>query len=253
MSSDRTLPATPRRREQAQRRGLLPTSDGVAWMASTIVLTACLPMWLTSMTTIVSDHLLNLPGDLADPTLPLGPIAARLAWQLVWPTLLVLTAATTAGLGVRMLADRPRLVPGRLAAWERLSPANGIRRMASRETARQLLTGLLATVVLGLAMWWSFDDLVASLRDRSLSPVDTAQGSLWLGWHGLWGLLAAASLVAAVQQFLRWRASERRLRMTAEELREEQRLLEADPRIRLPTRDAPDEARPAVNQQPAHS
>jgi len=102
-------------------------------------------------------------------------------------------------------------------------------------------------------MWWSFDDLVTSLRDRSLSPVDAAQGTLWLGWRGLWWVLAAAVLVAVLQQFLRWRASERRLRMTAEELREEQRLLEADPRIRLPTRDAPDDGRPAVNQQPAHS
>lgn len=240
MSADQTVPATPRRREQARRRGMLPTSDGVAWIASTIVLMACLPMWLRSVAGTLSDQLDGLTRTLADPQAPFAAAAMRLAWQLVLPTATVLLAATAAGLGVRLLLDRPGLVPARLAAFERMHPGHGLRRLASRETAGRLLTGLLAAAILAVAMRWAFADVAADLRSGLLDPREPAEGSLWLAWQGLWSVLAAAGTVAIIQHVLRWRASERRLRMTPEELREEQRLLEANPRIRLPTHDAPE-------------
>lgn len=235
MSSDRTLPATPRRREQARRRGMLPTSDGIAWIASTIVLMACLPMWLRSMAATLSDQLDGLALTLAEPQAPFAAATTRLAWQLLLPTATVLVAATAAGLGVRLLLDRPGLVPGRLASFERIHPVHGLRRLVSRETVTRLVTGLLAAAILAVAMRWAFADVAAHLRSGLPDPREPASGSLWLAWRGLWGLLAAAGAVAVLQHVLRWRASERRLRMTPEELREEQRLLEANPRIRPPT------------------
>lgn len=249
MSSDRTLPATPRRREQALRRGLLPTCDGVAWIAATIVLTACLPLWLRSVTATTAEHFGRMPAYLGDPQLPLGPLVTRLAWQLVWPTLLTLGVATAAGVGVRLIADRPRLVPGRLAAFERISPANGLRRLTSRETAQQIFLGMLATVILLATLRWSFSDLAVHLQEAILDPRDDGRVSLWLAWRGLWGVVVVAGVLALAQQWLRWRASERRLRMTPEELREEQRLLEANPQVRLPTRETPDLQKPSVSQQ----
>jgi flagellar biosynthesis protein FlhB len=51
----------------------------------------------------------------------------------------------------------------------------------------------------------------------------------------------AAAAITVIQQVFRWRASEQRLRMTPEEMREELRMMEADPRVRLPMRDTPGE------------
>ena len=214
---------------------MLPTSDGVAWIASTIVLMACLPMWLRSMAATLSDQLYTLPGGVFAPQAALTPAITRLAWQLLLPTATVLVAATAAGLGVRLLLDRPGLVPARLAAFERMHPVHGLRRLASRETIGRLLTGLLAAAILAVGMRWAFVDIAAQLRTGLPDPREPVVGSLWLAWRCLWGLLVAAGAVAVLQHALRWRASERRLRMTPEELREEQRLLEANPRIRPPT------------------
>ncbi len=253
MSADRTLPATPRRREQAHRRGLLPTSDGLAWIASAVVLLACLPLWLRRVATTFSDLLGRLPNELADPLAPLGSLTARLGWQLAWPTLMLLAATTASSLGVRLLLDRPKLVPGRLAAIDRLNPLHGLRRLASVETARQLAVGLVAAALFAVALRWAFAGLAAHLHTATLDPRDNGQTSLWLGWRGLWGIVLAAGVVAILQHTLRWRASERRLRMTAEELRDEQRMVEANARVRLPTRDAPEEPSRSLTQQTASS
>ncbi len=243
MSTERTLPATPRRREQAHRRGLLPTNEGLAWIASTATLTALLPLWLQSVTASFTTHLRQLPVELAAPEMPLGPLATGFGWQVMWPTIMVLAAASATGIGVRLFLDRPRVAFERLAAFERLQPWNGLQRLASRETARQILTSLVAVVLLAVAMRWSFAAVWDHAQQASLDPHEQGQVGMWLAWQGLLGTLLAAGVLVAVQQVLRWRASERRLRMTAEEFRDEQRLLEAGRRVHLPTRDAPEDPR----------
>ena len=253
MSADRMLPATPRRREQAHRRGLLHTSDGLAWIASTVVLLACLPVWLRSVAATFSELLGQLPNELADPHAPLGAFAPRFGWQLAWPTLMLLAATAATSLGIRLLLDRPKLVPGRLAAFDRLNPLHGLRRLASAETARQLAVSVVATTLLAVALRYACADLASHVHTATLDPRDNGQASLWLGWQGLWGLMGAAGLVAILQHTLRWRASERRLRMTAEELRDEQRLVEPNTRVRLPTRDAPEESGRSLTQRQAES
>lgn len=250
MSAERTLPATPRRREQAHRRGLLPTNEGLAWIASTAMLTALLPLWLQSVSASFSTHLRQLPIDLSSPETPLRPLVTGFGWQVMWPTIMVLIAAAATGLGVRLFLDRPRVAFDRLAAFERLHPGNGLQRLASRETARQILTSLVAVVLLAVAMRWSFAAVWEHAQKSTLDPREHGQAGMWLAWQGLWGTLLAAGILIAVQQVLRWRASERRLRMTAEELRDEQRLMEADRRVHLPTHDAPEHQRSPSSRKP---
>lgn len=241
MSADRTLPATPRRREDAHRRGLLPCSDGLAWCASALVLIVCLPVWLRRVGSTFAIWLMQLPDELANPQLPPGGFTAQLSWQLAWPTVMLLAVTTATGLGVRLIIDRPRLIPGRLSAFRRINPLHGFQRMVSLETARQLCIGLLATALFAVAMRWAFSDLAVLVRTDVLSSLEEASSIFWLAWRALWGVTCVASVVAALQHFIRWRASERKLRMTPEELREEQRLVEANTRVRLPSRDTPAE------------
>ena len=253
MSAERTLPATPRRREQAHRRGLLPTNEGLAWLASAAMLTALLPLWLQSVTVSFSRYLSRLPFDASSPDAALSPLVARLSWQVVWPTVMLLAATTATGLSVKLFLDRPRLVFDRLAAFERLHPAHGLQRIFSRETVRQLLTSLVALVLLMLTLWWTFSGVWEHVQQGSLEPTEDGQSGLWLAWRALWGTLLAAGVILAMQQVLRWRASEQRLRMTAAEFRDEQRLMEADRRVRLPTDDVPEDSRSPLKGQPPRS
>lgn len=252
MSSERTLPATPRRREQAHRLGLLPVSDTVAWIAAASVLTASLPIWLRSVGETLSSHLAQLPQEMARLQLRPGPQAARFAWQLIWPTAVLTTLVAATQLGIRLLLDRPRLNFGRLSSVERMHPLNGLRRIASRETLRLLLSSIIAIAALAVAVRWASTDLLAYAYRVTLDPYAEIQGPLWLGWWGLWTMVLTASIIAVIQQIFRWRASERRLRMTAEEMRDEQRMMEADRRIHLPSRDTPEEQPHPLRQREPH-
>ena len=44
-SADRTIPATPRRREAACRQGLAPRPHQVAWLAAAVTTLLLLPAW----------------------------------------------------------------------------------------------------------------------------------------------------------------------------------------------------------------
>lgn len=217
------------------------------------MLTALLPMWLQSVAVSFSRYLSRLPLDASSPDTALSPLVAGLSWQLAWPTVMLLAATTTTGLAIKLSLDRPRLAFDRLAALERLHPAHGLRRIFSRETVRQLLTSLVALLLLTVALRWAFSGVWEHVQQGSLDPTEDSQSGLWLAWRGLWGTLVAAGMILAIQQVLRWRASEHRLRMTAEEFRDEQRLMEADRRVRLPTDDVPEDSRSPFKGQPPRS
>jgi flagellar biosynthetic protein FlhB len=251
MSGDRTLPATPRRREQARRRGLLPTAAALAWAVSAAALTACLPDWLRHVSAALVDAVAEAalgtpwsPGDLAEATI-------RLAWRLSSPTLLVIAAVAAAGLTVRALIDRPRLRLERLASWERLSLPGGCRRLTSPETLWRFAGATLVMVVVTVAAASAFAPLAGELRKGELAIDHLPTASAWLAWRGVWGVLAAAAVAAAGEHAFRWWRSEQRLRMTPAELREEQRLVEADPRVRLPLRDSDSGPTPKTAQRAA--
>ncbi len=109
------------------------------------------------------------------------------------------------------------------------------------ETLRILLFSLIASMALAVVIRWASVDMVAYLQHATLDPYAEVEGTLWLGWRGLRDIVLAAAAITVIQQVFRWRASEQRLRMTPEEMREELRMMEADPRVRLPMRDTPGE------------
>jgi flagellar biosynthesis protein FlhB len=249
MSSERTLPATPRRRERAHRLGLLPVSDGIAWIAAAIVMTASLPIWLRSVADTFTSHLAQMPHELTNIHAASSPLSARFAWRIIWPTALLVLMVAATQLCVRLLLDRPQVNYGRLASFERMHPLNGLRRIASPETLRILLFSLAASIALAVVIRWASADMVAYLQHVTLDPYAEFEGALWLGWRGLRNIMLAAAAITVIQQVFRWRASERRLRMTAEEMRDEQRMMEADPRVRLPLQDTPGEQPQTLSQQ----
>jgi hypothetical protein len=236
-ADDRTIPATPRRRELARRQGFMPMSSLPAWVATVATTLLLLPAWAQatfSAATAMMEQALSSAashtatrGAVADPRLDI-----LLPAQLVLPTLAVVGAAAVVGLMVRMLLDGPTWQPGRLApSLGRISLLAGLARICSLST----LTSI-AGHACGLA-------LLLAVAGLSAGPLVTVLGSgelahepvrmLFAAQRAILPLVAAAAAVAFCSWVVARLRFERRIRMTPQEYADEARSMQANPQVRL--------------------
>ena len=234
MSDDpsRTIPATPRRREAARREGLGAPADLPAWAASAATAILLAPAWARATIPAAAESVREACAAAAAS----GGTVANLPWPLppavILPTLGVVAAAAAAGLAVRLATDGVAWQPGRAAPdLGRIDPLAGLRRIFSRSTVATIGTAAAGLMVLGVAAFV----LARPLLVVQAWPVTGEHvGSLAAtGWRALIWLVAAAAAVAAFQWLLARRRFERRIRMTPQELADEVKDLQADPRVRL--------------------
>lgn len=234
-ASDRTLPATPRRREAARRAGMGAPADLPAWAASAATAVVLAPAWAQSTIPAAADSFRETcaaavaGGGRGDVPWPLPP-------AVVLPTLGLVAASLAAGLVVRFVCDGVRWQPG-LAAPDprRIDPLAGLRRIASWGTVASILVSAAGLAVLVVAAAWAARPLVA-LQATPVAP-DAIGGLAGAGWRAMLSLMVVAAAVAAGQWLLARLRFERRIRMTPREFAEERKDLEADPRVRLLQRD----------------
>lgn len=229
-ASDRTIPATARRREAARRAGLSAPADLPAWAASVAVTLALAPWWARATIPLAAEGLREVFAS----TLVGGSTSE--AWPLHFaaalPTLVVVAAAATAGLVVRFACDGFSWQPGRAAFdLRRVDPVAGIARVFSWATLGTLLTAAAGLAILGGAAVVAGRPLFAIQatlpEPGEIGPVAAA------AWRAVAWVVAAAAAVAVGQWLLARRRFERRIRMTPQELAEEQKEMQADPRVRL--------------------
>lgn len=120
---------------------------------------------------------------------------------------------------------RPRL--------ERISPLAGLRRLISAAALTEFLKNLVKLALVGAAAFWSLRDLLSELASSVALPL--------LGWVEVLGarafrllgfVLVALALVAAVDALWQRFEHRRRLRMTRQEVKEEFRETEGDPKVK---------------------
>jgi flagellar biosynthetic protein FlhB len=230
-TADRTLPATPRRREEARRAGLMPTAGLPAWAATAATTIGLLPAWWRATLPAATDMVQAAirTGAAADGAAP--DLAGLLPAALLLPTVGLVAAAASAGLAVRLLLDGVSWQPGR-AAWDgrRIDPLAGLRRIFSAASLTAAAGAGLALAAVVAAGWLACGPLVgvAAAADAD------AGGRAWLAARQVMLAVAAASAAVAVCQW-GWsrRTFERRLRMTPQEFADEARSMQADPKIRL--------------------
>jgi flagellar biosynthetic protein FlhB len=229
-TADRTIPATPRRREAARREGTMPDAAPLAWAASAIVTVLLLPGWARAtwpaLTSLVATWFaaVGLPA-------PLDPRpAAALPIAVIWPSAGLVLAAAVVGLGVRLAVDGLSWRPARAAPDPaRINPVRGLGRIISLRSVTIVVGNAAALALLvGVAVLSAGPWLAVAA-----APPATLLGGFAVAWRTLVPLTVAAAVVAIAQYAAgRWRF-ERRLRMTPREFTEEARSLQADPRIRL--------------------
>ncbi|MDH4278832.1 MAG: EscU/YscU/HrcU family type III secretion system export apparatus switch protein [Acidimicrobiia bacterium] len=231
----KTEKATPRRRKEARAEGQIPRSvDVVQWgvlVAATFFAPPLLGRVLTSLQ-VRSRAAITLSAQRElEPVLGLlWGLVVDLAIVLI-PMMMLVMVMTVAGLAVQggvMLSGRS-LKP----KWQRLSPMAGVKRLASPDsvvdTAKSLLRlTMLAVIVILVVPSVARDHLSGGAIGASEGAVLAAADVVLL-----LRLLAIAGLLVGLADigFQRWR-TERRLRMTKHEVKQEMRSSEGNPEVR---------------------
>jgi flagellar biosynthesis protein FlhB len=213
-AADRSLPASPRRREAARRQGALPTASGPAWAVTAIVGVALAPSWARATLPAAVEMLRSCLATAAAGR-PLD-LSLALPAAVLLPTVGVVLAAGGAGLAVRLLCDGPAWHPARLVPdLARLDPLAGLGRVFSRRSLAAAVGGCLGLCCLVAVASWVAGPLVGLVTSGD-------------AFGGGEPLLAAVTLC---QWALARRRFEARIRMTPAEAADEARAETAAARI----------------------
>jgi flagellar biosynthetic protein FlhB len=233
MSDDRTLPATPRRREQARRQGLMPMAALPAWVAMVATALLLLPAWARATLPAAAAMMRQAIGAA---TLTAGTeppeIFMLLPVGLLLPTVAVVAACGVVGLAVRFALDGSRWQLSRAApTLSRVDPLGGLARIFSGATLGALFTSACGLAAMAAAAACASQSLVGVLRDGVL---DGHQTPLFLAaQRAVLGLVALAAVVAVSSWGLMRLRFERRIRMTPQEMADEARGMQADPKVKF--------------------
>lgn len=236
--------ATARRLQKARERGDLPQSRDAQTFAVYVGFGAAMVLaggWVAERAGGALVAFLDRPQELAAQLT--SPAARSLLAELagrIGPPILLLLAAPAGVVLALLIAQRGILIaPSRIEPkFSRLSPVDnarskyGLRGMVEfgKSAAKLALLG----VVLGLAVWSESDRLAqhARLDARFAGPLLMHQFELILA-----GVLAVAALIAAFDVVFQHLHHLTRLRMTHQELKEENKQSEGDPHMRAQRRD----------------
>lgn len=228
---DRSEAATPRRLQKAREEGNVPLSREVApaaaLAAAALVLMLALPQAATrlaaSLAVLLEQAHAITPG--AGLRLALG---AALPVALPFAAAAMLAAAASlgqTGFLLRVAALQPSL--GRLDLRRNLA------RIGGRRALLELGRSVVKVALLGAAMWQALAASLPWLDHAALwQPGTVLDRSLRLGLRVLLAALAAQALLAGADvAYARW-SHARSLRMSRQELREELRESDGDPKIK---------------------
>jgi flagellar biosynthetic protein FlhB len=233
----RTERATPRRIEEARRRGEVPRSRDLT--SAAVLLAAGLGLY--GLGGVVGGRLLAMMRDAFTFTRAeaLDEAMTELAFgQAVGEALLV--CAPLFGLTLVAALVAPLLIGGwnfsseaLTPKWERLDPVRGVQRMFSLTGLIELAKSLARFAVVGgtgvLVLWIESDALLA----LGSEPLELAIGhAMGLAGLALIALAGSTVVIAAVDAPLSLWQHQRALRMTRQELRDELRENEGNPEVR---------------------
>jgi flagellar biosynthetic protein FlhB len=228
-NDDRTIPATPRRREAARREGLAPTAALPAWAATAGTAILLAPGWARATIPAAAEAvrmaaLAAAGGDSGEAPWPLPP-------GVVLPTVWLVAAAGLAGLVVHSLCDGLAWQPARAGFdLRRIDPIRGLGRIFSRDTLTAIVGATAALVVMAVAVILAARPLVGLVSaGGGIDPAGAAESA----WRAAAWLVAGSIVVAAAQWLSARRRFEKRIRMTPQELAEEAKDARSDPRVRL--------------------
>jgi len=232
-ASDRTIPATPHRREAARQQGAMPMAALLAWVAMVAAVLLLLPGWaMVTVPAAVGMLRQSLRAAILQPPGASSDLSDLVPTALLLPTVGLVLVSAAVGLLVRFMLDGSSWRLSRaLPEFQRIDLLAGLKRMISISTGRMLLGNAVSLVILVVAAAFFARPLV-SLSAGS-HEVGNPAAFFSIAQQSLLQLAAVAAMVAICQWSLSRRRFEQRIRMTPQEFADESRSLEADPKVRL--------------------
>lgn len=237
-NQERTEPATPRKREEARKEGRVPRSTDLTTALSIVgallTLTLAGPALVTSFRHMMR-ALHTQSGTLRQlDALVLRDIVGGGIAPVGWAFLVFALSIAAVGVLANLLQVGILITPKNLAPkWNRVSPLQGLSRLYSWQSVGSFFTGVFKLLAVGTIAWFFVGSQMPSFASLSrLKPGELLPhaGGLMtsLGWR-----IAAAMLVIGLVDYLfqRWR-HERELRMSKQEVKDEQKQQEGDPHIK---------------------
>ncbi len=236
--SSRTERATPRKREDERKKGNIFQSKDAVSALSLLALTLLLRLAGGPLISGMKRVLLDGYGSLAtvdrltamDASAILGRFAVS-ALMLILPIsgVAMLLGVVLGGVQTRFLFAATLLKP----KLSRLNPMSGFKNMFSAKSLVELIKSILKIVVIGAILYSDIVSRVMQIRSMPLNTLES--GIAWTGgaiFSITIKILMFMVAFAAADFFYQWWDYEKRMRMTKQEVRDEQKRIEGDPHIK---------------------
>lgn len=234
---ERTEPASPRKLEKARAEGQVPRSRELATFAVLLASAASLAflglLMYDGMQQVMMNGMTFGRAEAADPARMLEVLALA-GWEAMWVLLPVAAAVVLAAVVSNVLISGWVFSVQALSAnLAKINPIKGLARMFSWQSLVELFKALLKASLIagvaGFAIWLQRDGLLTLAAE----PLETAVAHVSrITLYTFLAAIAAFALVVALDvPFQLWNF-QRQMRMTKEEVRQEQKEMEGDPQIK---------------------
>lgn len=236
-SGEKTERATPKRRDEARRKGNVARSpeltSALALAAIMVVLRFSGPMiWNSWQNLMNRDFTMSLPTNWTTSAV-MGMLLMQGA-DAVRVLIPVLAVALIVGTAVAVVQVRPMFVPTLLAPkFSRIQPLAGLKRMFSARSLVELGKSIIKLAIVGGASYSVIAHVATQIR--SFAEMDIVQIPAIVGGvvFSLGIRIASAMVVIAFFDFLYQRFEhEKGLRMTKQEVKDEGKQMEGNPEIK---------------------
>lgn len=236
--SSKTEKATPKRRRDERKKGNIFFSNDAV---SVLVLLSCFavtyavgPMAVERLDWFFRYCYQRIQADALLYGLELTELIHEALWTVVIVAGPILAVAIFAGIGVTLFQTKMLITGETLKPkWDRLNPINGMKRLFSLRSIIEALKGILKIVILLYLVYQFIYGLLTSLVRYMQVDFLTACRHLFDQCFSLtMQIMLAYIVLAGADIFYQWWEYERNLRMSKQEIKEEFKQMEGDPKIK---------------------
>ena len=241
MGGEKTEKATAKKRRDAREKGQVRQSTEVNTTFCCVVMFGLLfliwPWFVERLITIVREHLMPQTITLANNWLTsreLSTMVTRALMNMLQTLFPILGAAMVAGVAINLLQVGFLFTTKSLGLkLNRISPISGFKRMFSLKTIVDLVKSLLKVAILGYIAYSQYRKLLDEFpnlvgRDIYLTFIQIMRTAFLTALK----MCIAMVFIAAADFLYQWWKYEKDLRMTKQEVKDEYKMMEGDPKVR---------------------
>ncbi|HEX6637424.1 MAG TPA: flagellar biosynthesis protein FlhB [Steroidobacteraceae bacterium] len=240
---ERTEQATPKRLQEARKKGQVPRSSELSVAAVSIAAALAiyaLGQFVAAQFADLMRSSLSIGPETAMDTNRLWPQLMNAGGRTIWIILPILGATFVAALAAPLAIggwnfSGQALVP----QFSRMNPVSGFARMFSLRGLIELIKGLAKVFVVGIIAWVLLRALTPQIMGLSAEPVGNAIGhSASMASYALLILCMGLAIIAAIDVPYQLYQYGKELKMTRQEVREEYKESEGSPEMKGRIREA---------------